>query len=242
MNCVVCILLLRVLHRGSGGGGVSEYDVAEMTSSGSGSQFLLRRGGGEDSEDDGRKKGALDARRRGTGDEERREVPACLAWFCHVAYMRTRKKGIEKDTPVRGLHHGSDLHAFRRRGRSDSAALRMYACTQKNVELRHTSIWTLVSITTGTDSAHLDVPAWCRIYFVFVSRDNDAWLPLSAVLIVAVCAVSSRGLDVDSLHGTAKGDGETGDADATCVRQRSRNRGRGRLCEKRVVNDEESRD
>ena len=136
----MCILLLRVLHRGSGGGGVSEYDVAEMTSSGSGSQFLLRRGGGEDSEDDGRKKGALDARRRGTGDEERREVPACRAWFCHVAYMRTRKKGIEKDTPVRGLHHGSDLHAFRRRGRSDSAALRMYACTQKNVELRHTSI------------------------------------------------------------------------------------------------------
>ena len=48
------------------------------------------------------------------------------------------------------------------------------------------------------------------------SRPNDAWLPLSAVLIVAVCAVSSRGFDVDSLDGTAKGDGETDDdADAT---------------------------
>ena len=48
------------------------------------------------------------------------------------------------------------------------------------------------------------------------SRPKDAWLPLSAVLIVAVCAVSSRGFDVDSLDGTAKGDGETDDdADAT---------------------------
>ena len=36
------------------------------------------------------------------------------------------------------------------------------------------------------------------------------------MLIVAVCAVSSRGFDVDSLDGTAKGDGETDDdADAT---------------------------
>ena len=48
------------------------------------------------------------------------------------------------------------------------------------------------------------------------SRPNNAWLPLSAVLIVVVCADSSRGFDVDSLHGTAKGDGETDDdADAT---------------------------
>ena len=48
------------------------------------------------------------------------------------------------------------------------------------------------------------------------SRHNDAWLPLSAVLIVAVCAVSSSGFDVDSLDGTTKGDGKTdNDADAT---------------------------
>ena len=57
MNCVVCTLLLRALRRGGGGGGVSEDDVTEMTSSGSGSQFLLRRVGGEDSEGEGRKRG-----------------------------------------------------------------------------------------------------------------------------------------------------------------------------------------
>ena len=39
---------------------------------------------------------------------------------------------------------------------------------------------------------------------------------LVRVEIVAVCAVSSRGLDVDALDGAAKGDGETDDdADAT---------------------------
>ena len=84
MNCVVCILLLCALRRGGGGSGESEYDVTEMTSSGSGSQVLSRRGGGEDSEGKGRKRGVLDARRGGTSDEERREVPACRAWFCQV--------------------------------------------------------------------------------------------------------------------------------------------------------------
>ena len=50
------------------------------------------------------------------------------------------------------------------------------------------------------------------------SQPNEAWLPLSAVLIVAVCTVSSRGFDIDSLDGTAKGDGETDDdADAACA-------------------------
>jgi hypothetical protein len=48
------------------------------------------------------------------------------------------------------------------------------------------------------------------------SRDNDAWLPLSAVLIAAVCAVSSRGCEVDALDGAANGEGETDEeADAT---------------------------
>ena len=43
------------------------------------------------------------------------------------------------------------------------------------------------------------------------SRDNGAWLPSSAVLIVVVCVVSSRDFDADSLDGTAKGDGGTDD-------------------------------
>ena len=36
------------------------------------------------------------------------------------------------------------------------------------------------------------------------SRDKGAWLPSSTVLIVAVCADSLRGFDVDSLDGKAK--------------------------------------
>ena len=84
MNCDVCILLLRAMRHGGGGGGESEDEVTEMTSSGSGSQFLLRRGGGEDLEGEGRKRGVLDARRGSRSDEERREVPACRAWFCYV--------------------------------------------------------------------------------------------------------------------------------------------------------------
>ena len=84
MNYVMCILLLRALRRRGGGDGESEEDVTEMTWSGSGSQFLLRRGGGEDLEGEGRKRGVLDARRGSRSDEERREVPACRAWFCYV--------------------------------------------------------------------------------------------------------------------------------------------------------------
>ena len=105
MNRGVCILLLRVLRRGGGGGGgESEDEVTEMTSSGSGSQFLLRRWGGEDSEGEGRKRGVFDARRGGTSDEERREVPACSGRFCHVAYcMRTCRTGIEKHTHLYGV-------------------------------------------------------------------------------------------------------------------------------------------
>jgi hypothetical protein len=45
------------------------------------------------------------------------------------------------------------------------------------------------------------------------SRDDDAWLPLSAVLIAVSC---SRGLEVDALDGAANGEGETDEeADAT---------------------------
>jgi hypothetical protein len=74
-----------------GGGGESEDDVTEMTSRGSGSQLLLRRGGGEDSEGEGRKRGVLDVRRGGTrecADEDRREAPR---WLCHMAYAYTLK-------------------------------------------------------------------------------------------------------------------------------------------------------
>ena len=93
--------------------------------------------------------------------------------------------------------------------------LRIDARTQENVGPGHTSIgpWSrsrsepIARISTslpGVGSASSSC-----------SRPNDAWLPLSEVLIVAVCAVSSRGFDVDSLDGTAKGDGETDDdADA----------------------------
>ena len=127
MNCGVCILPLHACRRG--GGGESEDNVTEMTSSGSGSRYLLRQGGGEDSGGEGRKRGVFDARRGGTSDEERR-VPACSGWFCHEAYcMRTCRKGIVKHTPIRDLHHGSNLHASRRHGRPDSVMPRMYACT-----------------------------------------------------------------------------------------------------------------
>ena len=47
MNCGVCILLLHALRHGGGGGGESEDDLTEMTSIGSGSQLLLRRGEGK---------------------------------------------------------------------------------------------------------------------------------------------------------------------------------------------------
>jgi hypothetical protein len=65
MNCDVCFLAFCALRR-RGGDGESELEVTEMTSGGSGSRFLLRRGGGEDSEGEGRKRGVLDMRREST--------------------------------------------------------------------------------------------------------------------------------------------------------------------------------
>ena len=219
MNCGVCILLLRVLRRGGGGGGESEDDVTEMTSSGSGSQFLLRRGGGEDSEGEGRKRGVFDARRGGTSDEERREVPACSGWFCHVAYcMRTCRTGIEKHTHlyVVFIMRMICTHLDVGGGRTLLYGVCMRARTQENVGLGHTSIRPLSRSRSGpTVSISMSLPG-AGSASSSSSRPNDAWLPLSAVLIVAVCAASSRGFDVDSLDGTAKGDGETDDdADAT---------------------------
>ena len=94
MNCIVCTLLLCALRRGGGGSGESEKDMTEMTSSGSGSQFLWRRG--EDEEGEGRKRDVLDARRGGTRDEETPGGARVSGRFCHVAYMRTCRKDIEK--------------------------------------------------------------------------------------------------------------------------------------------------
>ena len=168
-----------------------------------------------------RKRGDFDARRGGTSDEERREVPACSGWFCHVAYKCTCRKYIEKNThlywvlvmgvicthlDVEGdwtLLHGICMHAR----------------TQENVGLEHTSIrpWSR-SRSESTVRISMSLPG-AGSASPSPSRPNDAWLPLSAVLTVAVCAVSSLGFDVDSLDGTAKGDGETDDdADATWVR------------------------
>ena len=157
MNCIVCILLLRALRRGGGGGGESEYDVTETTSSGSGSQFLLRRVGGEDSEGEGRKRGVLDARRGGTSDEERPEVPACRAWFCHVAYMRTCRKGIEKHTHLYGVFILGVIctHLDVVGGRT----LLRCVCMHVHEECWAGTYlyWTLVSITIGTNKVRVSM-------------------------------------------------------------------------------------
>ena len=114
-----------------------------MTSSGSGSQFLLRRGRGEDSEGEGRQRGAFDARRGGTSDEERREVPACSGWFCHVAYcMGTCRKGIEKHTHLYGIFIMGVIctHPSIGGGRTLLHGVCIHARTQENVGVGHTSI------------------------------------------------------------------------------------------------------
>ena len=61
ISCLLCFLVLR------GGCGELEYEVMEMTSSGSG--LLLCRGGGEDSEGEGRKRGVFDVRRGWMNEE-----------------------------------------------------------------------------------------------------------------------------------------------------------------------------
>ena len=136
-----------------------------------------------------------------------------MGWFYHVAYMRTCRKGIEKYTPVLGPHRGSDLHACRHRGRPDSVTRRMYVCT-------HTWVGPWSRSRSGPTARISMLPPSARYASSSPSQDNNAWIPfkLSAVLIVAVCAVSSRSLDVDSLDGAAKGDGETdNNVDATCA-------------------------
>ena len=144
-------------------------------------------------------------RREGTSDEERRDVPACRTWFCHVAYMRTYRKDIrEAHTPVLGPHHGNDLHACQRRGRRDS------------VTLGNTSIGPGLDHDRDQQCAsrcRCLVPDLLRLRLHdpmtrgYPCRSADRRCMYS----------SSRGLDdVDSLDGTAKGDGDTDDEnDAT---------------------------
>jgi hypothetical protein len=58
----------------------------EMTSSGSGSQFLLRQDGGEEE----------DVRRGGTREcavEDRREAPS---WLCHMVHTYPQKGALER--------------------------------------------------------------------------------------------------------------------------------------------------
>ena len=132
--------------------------------------------------------------------------------------MRTSRKGIEKHAPVLGPHHGSDLHASRRRGRSDSVTLRMYARTRRMLG------WDIPLLDPGLDhgwdqqSARLDIAAWCRIYvaFVFTTQRRVVTVVRGVDRRCMHDTVSSLGCDVDSLDGTVKGDGETDDdADAT---------------------------
>ena len=80
----------------------------------------------------------------------------------------------------------------------------------------------LVSIMIGTNSAHLDVAAWCRTCFVFVFTTQRRVITLVRAADRRRMYSSSRGLDVDSLDGTAKGDGDTDDDnDATWACGRS---------------------
>jgi hypothetical protein len=127
-----------------------------MTSSGSGSQFLLRRGGGDDSDGEGRKRGVLDVRRGGMrecADEDRREAPS---WLCHMAYVYA-KGGVGADAPVL-CPRGGGRRGRRSREKADSVAGRMYARRRGLVDGTHL-YWTLVSIVIGTNTTHLDVPA-----------------------------------------------------------------------------------
>jgi hypothetical protein len=83
-----CLFLALARCARGGGGGESEDEVTEMTSRGSGSQLLLRRGGGEDSEGEGRKRGVLDVRRGGQGNAQMRIVGrrpgGSVTWRMHT--------------------------------------------------------------------------------------------------------------------------------------------------------------
>ena len=130
MNCIVCILLLRALRRGGGDGGESEDDLREMTSSGSGPQFLSGGRGrlGVRGEEEGRFGHAM-WKDKGRGPPEGARVSGRS---CHGAFMRTCRKDIEKYTHLYWvlIMSWNDLHVSRRRGGRTLIKLRMYARTR----------------------------------------------------------------------------------------------------------------
>ena len=134
--------------------------------------------------------------------------------------MRTCRKGIEKRTHLYGVLIMGMIctHLDVVGGRT----LLRCVCMHVHEECWAGTYlyWTPVSITIGTNKVRVSMSLrGAGSTLLSSSRPNDAWLPLSAVLIVAICAVSSQCLDVDSLDGTAEGDGETDDdANATCGR------------------------
>ena len=112
-----------------------------MTSTGSGSQFLLRRGGEEDSEGEGRKRGVLT---RDVEVQVMRNAMRCprSGRSCHVAYKRTSRKSIEKDTHICWVLVMGVIctHLDVEGGRTLLHGVCMHARTQENVGLEHTSI------------------------------------------------------------------------------------------------------
>jgi hypothetical protein len=101
--CLVCFFDFRALRLG-GGGGEPEEDVTEVTSSGSGTQFLLRCGEGEDSEGEGRMRGAFDAQpcMEAQGIGRMRSAGRCPVGSV-TRRMHTRRWGIGADTLILGL-------------------------------------------------------------------------------------------------------------------------------------------
>ena len=120
----------------------------------------------------------------------------------------------EEHTPMLRSRHGNDLRDLDVGGGQTPLRVCMHARSQER--------W------AGTDHPSLDHDrdqqhayrhaAQCQICLVLFFTRQWRVVTSSAVLIVVVCAVSSRGFDVDSLDGTVKGGGETDDeADATCA-------------------------
>ena len=162
MNCGVCILLLRALGRWCGGGGRSEEDVTEITSSGLDPSFSVAPGGGEDSESEGRKRVFW------TRDVEAQVMRSARApgRICHVAYMHTWRKGIEKYTYLYWFLVMGVIctHLDVGGGWTLLRCVCMHARAWAGTHLH----WTLVSITVGTNGTHLDVAVQYQICLVFV--------------------------------------------------------------------------
>ena len=136
MNCGVCILLLRALGRWCGGGGRSEEDVTEITSSGLDPSFSVAPGGGEDSESEGRKRVFW------TRDVEAQVIRSARVsgQFCEVDYMRTCRKGIEKHTHLYWVFIMGVICMHLNVGGGWTLLCCVCMHTYENDRLRHTSI------------------------------------------------------------------------------------------------------